>query len=85
MLDCSFALGLLLQQIGSTALRAGTGNRAVVERELALRIARAGIEDAAAGAALDSSPSSHVGHFTPVGLGGGACLPPILRMVLQSG
>src|SRR6266498_1877365 len=52
VLDVPLALRLLLQQIRRLALRAGAGDGAVVQGEVALRVARARIEDAAAGAAL---------------------------------
>src|SRR5207248_11193991 len=53
VLDVAFLLRLLLEEIRSGALRAGAGDGAVVQREVALRIARAGGEGAAARAALD--------------------------------
>src|SRR5204863_2041677 len=52
-LDVSLALCLFLHQIRRGALRARAGDGAVVHRELALRIAIARVEDAAARAALD--------------------------------
>src|SRR5439155_11600709 len=53
ILDVPFALRLLLQQIRRRAFRARPRHGAVVQREVALRIARAGEEDAAARTALD--------------------------------
>src|SRR6266568_901159 len=52
VLDVALALRLLLQEIRRLALRAGAGDGAAVQGELALRVARARIENAAAGAAL---------------------------------
>src|SRR6185436_13076428 len=56
VLDVALALGLLLQEVGRVALRALAGDGAVVEGELALGVARAAVEDAAAGAALHEIP-----------------------------
>src|SRR3954463_12740922 len=53
VLDVPFALGLLLQEVRRSALGAGPRNGAVVQREVALRVARAGEEDPAARTALD--------------------------------
>src|SRR3954454_10157712 len=53
VLDVPFALRFLLQQIRRRALRTRTRHGTVIQREVALRIARAGEEDAAAGTALD--------------------------------
>src|SRR5258706_190492 len=56
ILDVPLALGLLFEEVGRLALRAGAGCRPVVEGEVALRVARAGEEDAVVGAALDELP-----------------------------
>src|SRR5205085_5001224 len=53
VLDVPLAFGRLLEEVRRGALRAGLVQRAVVQRELAFRVARAGVEDAAARAALD--------------------------------
>src|ERR1700741_4063076 len=53
VLDVAFALGLLLQEIRRRALRAGARDGAIVQCEIALRVARAGKEDPAARTALD--------------------------------
>ena len=52
ILDVTLALRLLLQEVRRGALRARTRNRAAVQREVALRVARTRIEDAAARPAL---------------------------------
>src|SRR5258706_12215897 len=53
VLDVAFLLGFLLEKVRRGALRALTRNGAVVQREVALRVSRAGVEDAAARTALD--------------------------------
>src|SRR4051794_22569707 len=53
VLDVSFALRFLLEQIRRRAFRTRARNGTVVQREVALRIARAGEEDATARTALD--------------------------------
>src|SRR5438105_14962575 len=73
ILDVPLALRLLLQEIRRLALRAGAGDGAVVQGEVALRVARAGVEDAAAGTALHqlslaASGALHAGRFRWVGL-----------------
>src|ERR1051325_671974 len=52
VLDVALALRLLLQEGRRVALRALPGHGAAVQRELALRVARAAVEDPAARAAL---------------------------------
>src|SRR4051794_156939 len=52
VLDMTLALRLLLQEIRRRTFRAGAGHGTIVQREVALRIARAGEEDAAARTAL---------------------------------
>src|SRR4051812_22869674 len=56
VLDVPFALGLLLQEVRSRAFRAGPRNGAIVQREIALRVARTGEEDPPARTALDELP-----------------------------
>src|SRR4051794_30086882 len=52
VLDVALALRLLLQEIRSRAFRTGTRHGTIVQGEVALRVARAGEEDAAARTAL---------------------------------
>src|ERR1700756_4022118 len=72
-LDVAFALGLFFDEVGGGALGAGAGDGAVVEGEVALRVARAGVEDAAARAALDelsfaAAGALHAGRLRRRGL-----------------
>src|SRR5205814_10322451 len=69
VLDVPLALGLLLEEVWGGALRAGAGDGAAVEREVALRVARAGVEDAAARAALDQLAFAAGGALHPRRLG----------------
>src|SRR4051795_11603727 len=68
VLDVPLPLRFLLEQIRRRAFRTGARHGTVVQREVALRITRAGEEDAAARTALDqlalvSFLTFHAGRF----------------------
>src|SRR5258706_2963629 len=68
VLDVTFALRLFLQKVRRRALRAGPRHGAVVQREVAFRVARAGKEDPTPRAALDQLSlfairTRHAGRF----------------------